>query len=471
VLENPVFQEHALMHTGTFQRLIAILEEAFSRLQVQVSPKKVEDLAITVHRAMTSHGRHFHTMEHVFMFVNPANPIQTLAGLYHDVVYYQVDLGFSPDIWNIIRSFIEFRDDEMHVMTCHNSADARLCMTLEVFGFLPGKQLSNMGDLNEFLSALVMNCELAGILSEKDLLRLTVCIEATIPFRGGVDARGGHFETMHTRLAHISTQRGIPFTEAEIEETMKLAVMFANKDIENFGEADPIYFIDNTWKLLPEMNIALRARDVYSIREYRQALQKMEVFLFSLDPDSVFNRYRDTPPEAEFLQMVTHARQNIRVACEYLQIKLLGLAILDALAQVTGGDAPLSLFVGDLPQKDSGNGVKRLEHFLPKLSPPVWIDPEAELYRLLYVRLDTDSQFDTRYAALSLYLYNSLATDTLATYHTSANEMFAEKISADVFLTQINCPTLIVIARACAEMVPTRRIKLLQYANSLSCNA
>jgi hypothetical protein len=459
------------MHTGTFQRLIAILEDAFSTLQVQVSPKKIEDLAITVHRAMTSHGRHFHTMEHVFMFVNPNNPIQTLAGLYHDVVYYQVDLGFSPDIWNIIRSFIEFHDSEMYVMTCHDRDDARLCMTLDVFGFQPGKQLSNMGDLNEFLSALVMNCELAGILSEKDLLRLTVCIEATIPFRGGIEVSGGHFEMMHHRLASISAQRGIPFTEAEIEETIKMAVMFANKDIENFGEADPIYFIDNTWKLLPEMNVALRARDVYSIREYRQALQKMELFLLSLDPDCVFNRYRDTPPETEFQQMVTHARQNIRVACEYLKIKLLGLAVLDALAQVTGGDAPLSLFVGDLPQEDGSNGAKRLEHFLPKLPLSQWIDPEEELYRLLYVRLGTDSQFDTRYAALSLFLYNSLPADTLAAYHILANDMFDGKISPDDFLTRISCPTVITITRACAEMVPTRRVKLLIYANSLSCNA
>jgi hypothetical protein len=457
-----------LIQTGTFLRLIAIFEDVFARLQVHISPKKIEDLAITVHRAMTSHGRHFHTMEHVFMFVNPENPIQTLAGLYHDVVYYQVDMGFTPDIWNIIRSFIEFQDDSMHIATCSARDDPRLCMTLEVFGFQTGDDLSDLGNLNEFLSALVMNCELAGILSEKDLLRLTVCIEATIPFRGSGQPGDSHFDRLEQRLKQISRKRNIPLTQHEIEETIKLAVVFANKDIENFGEADPGYFIDNTWKLLPEMNIALRAKDAYSIKEYRQALQNMESFLRSLNPENVFNRYGDTPPEAEYRQMVAHARQNVQVACAYLEIKLLALAILDALAQVTGGDAPLSLFIGDLPQVD-GNGARRLEHYLPRLDWPTWVDPDSELNRLLYLRLDTDTRFDLRYAALSLFLYKSLPPDTLTAYRSLANGMFADDITADEFLAQINCPTLYAIARACAEMVPTRREKLLQYTDVLPC--
>jgi hypothetical protein len=457
------------MQTGTFQRLIAIFEDAFGKLNVSISPKKIEDLAITVHRAMTSHGRHFHTMEHVFMFVNPDNPIQTLAGLYHDVVYYQVDMGFTPDIWNIIRAFIEFQDEAMRISTCGATNDLRLCMTLEVFGFQPGDELTDLGNLNEFMSALVMNCELAGILSEQDLLRLTVCIEATIPFRGFNELGNNHFDILERRLQVISQNRNIPLTQAEIQETIELAVRFANKDIENFGEADPGNFIDNTWKLLPEMNIALRAKDAYSIKEYRQALQNMENFLRSLNPENVFNKYRNTPPEAEYQKMVTHARQNVQIACAYLQIKLLGLAILDALAQVTGGDAPLSLFIGDLPQQENGNGAKRLEHFLPRLPWPDWVNPDAELNRLLYLRLDTDTKFDTRYAALSLFLYKSLPPDVLESYRLLANEMFTGKLSAEEFLQQIDCPTLYIIANGCAEMVPTRREKLLRYTAKLPC--
>ncbi|MFZ6027888.1 MAG: hypothetical protein ACOYYS_09245 [Chloroflexota bacterium] len=459
------------MTTGTFQRLIAVFEEAFAALRVRVSQKKIEDLATTVHRAMTSHGRHFHTMEHVFMFVNPRCPIQTLAGLYHDVVYYQVDMGFTPDIWNIIRSFIEFRDSEMYLIEEGDGiGKARLRMVLDVFDFHYGQQLSNVNDLNEFLSALVMNCELGSLLNEKDLLRLTLCVEATIPFRGKNRRGETHFEELEKRLRQISVWHNFAFADEEIEEAIKLAVVFANKDIENFGEADPGRFIDNTWKLLPEMNVALRARDAYSIREYRQALQKMENFLRSLNPSHVFNAYRGVPPEKEYQRMSRRAHINVEVACEYLQVKLLGLAILDALAQVTGGDAPLSLFVGDQPKSGQSNGAKRLEHFLPDRSVPDWIDTDSELYRLLCLQNNQSEGFDTRYAALSLFVYKSMPPQVLKAHRQLANQMFSNTISADYFLAQIDCPTLCAIATACAAMVPTRREKLQRYTTKLPCS-
>lgn len=459
------------MSTGTFQRLIAIFEEAFTGLGVDVSQKKLENLAITVHRAMTSHGRHFHTLEHVFTFINPKNPVQTLAALYHDIVYYQVDLGFTPDIWNILRTYIQFRDNEMYIIDRLPTNERLVSLTLKVFDFQLGQRLCTKDDLNEFLSALVMNCELAELVTEKDLLRMTVCIEATIPFRGCSAEGESHFDIMERRLRKLSNEYNIPFIEKEIEDAIKLAVIFANKDIENFGEAEPAHFIDNTWKLLPEMNVALRARDAYSIQEYRQALQRMEAFLLKLNPDNVFNFYRGVPPESDYRRMSQRARQNVLVACEYLKIKLLGLGILDALAKVTGGDAPLSLFIGDLPQNHNGNGTKRLEHFLPDLQLPTWIDTNSELYQLLYSSLDNNSGFDTRYAGLSLFLYKSLFPDTLNRFRSLADEMFAGRLSAADFLKRMNCPTVIAIARACAEMVPTRRKKLLQYADQLHCQA
>ena len=55
------------------------------------------------------------------------------------------------------------------------------------------------------------------------------------------------------------------------------AVRVGNRDVENFSDNDAARFLDNTWKLLPESNPALHSPMVYTVRDYRIALQKMEV--------------------------------------------------------------------------------------------------------------------------------------------------------------------------------------------------
>jgi len=68
---------------------------------------------------------------------------------------------------------------------------------------------------------------------------------------------------------------------AEIEDTIVGAVVFANRDVDSFAEKDASVFLDGTWKLLPETNVALRSGRIYSIKDYRLALQKMGVSLVS----------------------------------------------------------------------------------------------------------------------------------------------------------------------------------------------
>lgn len=59
-----------------------------------------------VYRAMAAQTRNFHTLEHVFALANPTDPIQSLAALFHDLVYHQVDLGFSVGIQELITPYI-----------------------------------------------------------------------------------------------------------------------------------------------------------------------------------------------------------------------------------------------------------------------------------------------------------------------------------------------------------------------------
>ena len=453
------------MQVGTVQKVISIFNQSFQAMGISVSLERLENLAVTIHRAMTVQARHFHTLEHVFTFVDPADPIRTVAALYHDIVYYQVDMGFSPQILDLISPYVRHENGEFYVADSLPDNDRLVMLTLDVFDLHVGQKLSSVDALNEFLSALVMNKQLDGLVSEKDLLCMTLCIEATIPFRGPAADGRSHFVQMEGRLREISDRYRLGLSELEIIDTIKIAVAFANKDIENFAEADPGRFLDNTWKLLPETNAALRLPDVYSIGTYRQALQKMESFLLGLDPDTVFNQYRSVPSDEEYRQMVRFARNNIVIAREYLGLKILATTILEALARATGGDAPLSLFMGDVPRE--GISIKRLEYFLPDVDEPAWVDHNSIIYHLLESGRSSDTSFDMKNSPLALFIYKTMPSTALAQAMTYAQEFYDGRLAPRDFLLELDPHVIQPIARASSIMVFTRRQALLAYAGEL----
>ncbi len=450
------------MTTGTIQQLIQAFEEAFANLQVDIAGTELEALAIFIHKAMGIEARHFHTPEHILSLIASHNPIQTLAAMFHDIVYYQVDRGFSSEVWATISPYIREIGTEIYIDPDVPADDRLFNLAIETFDFQRGQKLSPFAGLNEFLSALVMCRKLGEILPEDTLLKAIVYIEATIPFRV-TNARGeGPFESLAARLSRVSQKHHIPMTASEIDATIQGAVTFANEDVKNFAEEDPTRFLDNTWKLLPETNVALRSGNIYSIREYRMALQKMAQFMDQLDTDSVFHSYKDTPTTEELRKMVTLARHNVDAAREYLGTKLLSVAILEALAEITGGDTPLSLFVGDSQAYQAGE--TRLESYLSDVETLTSVDRPSPVYILMEVSKASQSEFDIQHSPLTLYLYKSLGPDMIKTLLASARDMFAGNTSAHEFLDQIDGPIVADIAAACAAMVPTRSQQLTQYA-------
>jgi hypothetical protein len=448
---------------GTLQRIIAILAEAFEALHTHPSVETVEKLAILIHRAMTTPARHYHTPEHVFKFVEPANPIHNLTALFHDIIYYQIEQSFVPEIWETLAPYIRERAGELFVAEALPPTDALLWFALDLFELQPGQKISAAPALNEFLSALVMIRQLAGLVPDKDLYRMTICIEATIPFRGKAGGGDCYLGALELRLKALGEQGRLPLSAAEIEATLEWAVVFANTDIDSFAERDPGKFLDGTWKLLPESNPALRSRETYTLRDYRQALQKMEAFLSRLNPDQIFNCYHNSPPPEVFAQMTARARQNVATACEYLRLKWLAMAVLEALAEATGGNAPVSLFMGDMPK--GGEKTLGLEDLLPEVQIPPWVDPASAMYKLLAVGRVSATSFDIKNSPLALFLYKSLRPERFEPLLALAQEMFAGRLTAEDFLAQVDHGVTAAVARACAAMVYTRREKLLQLIN------
>lgn len=450
------------MKQSAIQHLIEILYESFEMLGARFSPLDLEKLAVILHKNMSVQTRYYHSLDHVLSFHDPANPIQSLAALFHDIVYYQVDQGFSPEIERVISDYILERGTDIYLTQRSPDEDRLYQMTLDVFDFTPGQKLHIKNGLNEFLSALFMNKKLEGVLPEPELLKMTACVEATIPFRGENERGESHFELLASRLEAVNARYNLRLDLQQIQIAVQTAVRFANQDVASFAEQDPGRYLDTTWKLLPETNEALRSRDLYSIRDYRKALLQTATFLNDLDPDLVFHQYKGVPGQPLFQKMTRQAHQNVRIAREYLRIKLLAITLLEALAEVTGGDAPLSLFMGNIPT--SQGKTSRMEDYLPKPPPAPFIDRSSAVYNLLVLDRESETIFDLKNAPLSLFLYCSLPPERFARLTEVGELMFRGQASAHDFLAAVDRPVLEAAARACAALALTRRADLLGIA-------
>ncbi|TVR68716.1 MAG: hypothetical protein EA427_09820 [Spirochaetaceae bacterium] len=447
---------------GTIHRTVTLLESALGQLKADVPPSEIERIAVMVHRGMSRQHRSFHTPEHIFALADPDDPHGTLAALFHDLVYYHVDEGFEPEVGSMLLPFITTGSDgTVSLARDIPSGNRPFSGCCAVFGFGPGQELSPFAGLNEFLSALVMALLFEGVIADPDLLIATACIEATIPFRRADSNGDSPAVRLHKRLGETTETMSLDLDEEDLEWAVIRAVAFANRDVRNFAEEDVGRFLDNTWKLLPETNPALRIAGVYTIHSYRVAVQKMRGFLKSLDPSCVFQRYRTEPSDGEYTRLMELTRRNLDAAGTYLGVKFLTASILEAMATLTGGDAPVALFMGEM--NNSGDASVLPEQLVDHL-PPVNGDPRTDLdgtvYHLLEKGRASSTGFDLQNAPLSLFVYRSVGSEHLAETIAAAEAMHKDEIPPETFLASFPPGVIGAIAGAAAEMVWSRRIAL-----------
>lgn len=446
---------------SAIHQIIHLLNDAFDDLGVSIAPATLEDVSITLYKSMSLHTRNFHTLDHIFEMAEVENPRHVVAAFFHDLVYYQVDGDFLPEVWSLIGRYIDVEPEtgRVHIVDDIPSAERVVQPTLDIFGFQPGQQLSPFAGQNEFLSALTMNIRLAELLSLRDLLEMTACIEGTVAFRGEDAAGLDCFDHLKRRLRLVSDRYDLQLGEEELTTIVQSAVQFANKDVENFTAADPAYFLDNTWKLLPELNPALQTADLYSIKEFRLALQRMSNFFGALRPELVFHQHQGVPSDERYQQMITLAGQNIEIARDYLGVKILPLVILEVLAEVTGGDAPIALFMGDVPEGDEL--TIRLEDYLQAAEVANGQVESSTLFLLLSKGRASEVGFDIRNSPTAAFLYKNLSQEDLSALQGQVGRYMANEMTPQEFLQQAPQAALAAIIRACSNTAVTRRSQLL----------
>ena len=400
----------------------------------------LERWGFAVHAALSATGREFHNHEHVLALADGSDgdPIDVLAALYHDAVYVQVDHGPPRSMRAEFDQVFARVDDGWRVLAPPSQAVADV---LAVFDRKVDDVVGPMSGLNELASAVVAAIHLADVLPRWHRLTVAMAIEQTVPFR--VDPVPG--------LVARAEALGAPADE--LPEMIRRAVRFGNHDVENFAATDAGRFLDNTWKLLPESNPALFMPTVYTVRDYRVALMKMEGFLATLSAERVFHAGLGEPTAEVHAARVTQAAANIALAVRYLRAKLYSITVVEALCELTGGQVPLDYFMGGFGTPGHPD-PQRIEHYLPRLDKQA--DLEPLLLALLAVGRASESSFDTGPSPLAAFLFTTCGEAAIGRGIDDARALWAGTKDAMGFLEAQPRAAMIGIARAAAEVVETR---------------
>jgi hypothetical protein len=440
------------MTTSIINRIIQLFTHAFSSLGVQVPMAQIERLAMTVHHGMEYGQRVYHTSPHVLDICRDMKPHQVLAGLFHDIVYYQLDGGLPPHAELMLKRAVHVTPQSLKLRRIDRE-DHELAACAHIFGFSEDQELPLYGGLNEFLSALVAVRLLSPYLPPADLLPIIACIEQTVPFRGHPPGGTSSSETLAERLRQAAAHWHLALADSAVDRMVRDAVILANRDVSGFAVDDPSLFLSATWLLIEESNAPLSVVGVYSIQDYRKALQRMEGFLASLNPENIFHHYQGYPDAEALAGLTERSRINLAFSVDYLGAKLASIAVVEALALATGGDAPVSMLLGDIADCE-GKRPDRIEDFLSFLPP----GPDVDLHLLAVLEKgrSRSSSSDLTASPLTAYLYRALGHDGLVSLGREARRMFGGELTPVEFLQRLPVEPVRAITEGCTRIALSR---------------
>ncbi len=284
--------------------------------------------------------RKFHDINHFYEVAGknkPAHPsamqaIRYMAGMYHDVVYRQVDSrthasGFTPEILATLDKYL-VQQNGTYVLREDLPEQNRLLYQAAVEIFTPPGQPLKV--TNEFLSALygMENAKSLGI-ADKHILAMMAHIEATLPF-GPPD----HFDKLEVRLrkANELLPSSQQLSEREIESTMKSAAHTANVDVIGFRQKFSV-FMNKTYDLTYEMCGGKEALDNPDtmLRACMGQTGFLEDCVLKNPQARVYHSAYSEPADFKLQTHERRAEQNIRVMGEYMRANAVTASLVTAL--------------------------------------------------------------------------------------------------------------------------------------------
>ena len=306
-----------------------LLRWALGHLAPQCTATHLETLIALVDRSMNLPTRHYHDLAHALMVAESNDPLDALIGLFHDIVQAGVDGGLPPDSEHYLTGLVNRGDSgEFRLL---DSAEALQDPVFDIvkrcFGFSDTQTLSPFAGQNEFLSALIACKALDAVLDAEHLAAVSLGIEATVPFRKDPHLLAASYMSA---LVDINHRHRSQIDESDMRSHIRRAVRIANRDVRSFGESDLLAFLDDTWGLMYESSIELRAGGSVSVTSYRQTLQKMTRFLSSLAAPVIFRQYDGEPIQSDHQHRLESTARNLEVIADVMHAKLLATALIES---------------------------------------------------------------------------------------------------------------------------------------------
>lgn len=451
---------------SSIRKLIMLLAESFDGMKKGADPRDLEQMASTIHQVMSAKYRKYHNLNHIFSIASKNLPhFAKLAVIFHDLVYLNVDRRIHPLLASYLK---DFQIDEKFECSIPNlEADPMLTMIGRVFDFKSGQKLTHQSGLNEFLSAVVACRMLPEVFSPWELVKIVACIEATIPFRA-IDQDGNSpLDHLALRIRSMDLKGSSAPTQDDINSLVTVAMNVALFDLEGFFSMDLGYFLAQTWDLILESNPLFR-NPLYTVKQYRVALQKVYKFYKSLNPESLSPRFRDAYNlnQEEEGNRAWWAQINLEAGCLYLEAKLISTGVLEAIAESSGGDCPISLIIGESPI-DQSSPKAPLEYYLDYGIPQNNDGIRLNVHSVLLYGREKPSGFDFKHSPLSTYLYERLKDKSKEEILRRAQAMFSGETKPIEVLAAVPASLLKTIVDAVSTISWTRKDSLGQLKRKL----
>jgi len=306
-----------------------LLRWALGHLAPQCTAAHLETLIALVDRSMNLPTRHYHDLAHALMVAESNDPLDALIGLFHDIVQAGVDGGLPPDSEHYLTGLVNRSDSgEFRLLDSAEAVqDPVFDIVKRCFGFSDTQTLSPFAGQNEFLSALIACKALDAVLDAEHLAAVSLGIEATVPFRKDPHLLAASYMSA---LVDINHRHQSQIDESDMRSHIRRAVRIANRDVRSFGESDLLAFLDDTWGLMYESSIELRAGGSISVTSYRQTLQKMTRFLSSLAAPVIFRQYDGEPIQSDHQHRLESTARNLEVIADVMHAKLLATALIES---------------------------------------------------------------------------------------------------------------------------------------------
>jgi hypothetical protein len=444
---------------NTRTELVNVLQNSLQALEIKIPSFDQQQIIQAVWTCMSQPNRVYHTPSHLTDVFLPDDPLANVALLFHDVVHCLVDRGFPPEVYPHFKREIVSHDQKWFLRAVPHEEDINLKIVREIFGLKSSDELNPELGMNEFLSALVAVRMLGPYMPLELRVRVAVCIEATIPFRPPNASGENSFDLVYKRLIALTQELQLELSNEDCVNAVKCGVRVANSDISNFTFADPSDFLDHTWRNIAEANPRLSITPDFTIAEYRSALLRMSHFFSSITADRVLSRFQDYPSKDAYELLLKLTETNLERAESYLKGKILSIAIIEAIADCSGGDETLNHFVGRRI-----NGVPQgpqLEDFLPEVS-VVHADSTPELLALFEWGRSGIQNFDIQRSPIAGFLCRRIGLKRMEKFASSAEQMWLKSISSREFLRRLDQSVVRDIIVAISNVAVRRKQELLK---------